>query len=265
VQTATQGLRIVSPLVGAGLYAAFGGGALAVFVAALFAAAAVVLAGIKVIETSPGPRAPFRRDFVAGFQHIRSVPLLARIVAAGAVAWAVLGFLETVMFTVIEQGLHRPPSFFGVITSIQGLGAILGGLTASQLSRRLGDGRLVGLGLAAFGIGNLALAVPSLLVVVPASVVNGLAMVWFVVGVTTAMQTHTPLRMQGRVNAASSMCIVIPNTVSIAAGAALVTVVDYRLLLATTAMVAGTCAIMLWRTTAIVSDRRAPNPSMHVH
>ncbi|MEU3457530.1 MFS transporter [Micromonospora sp. NPDC006766] len=258
LQTASQGIRVLSPLLGAGLYAAFGGTALALFVVALFVVAAAILGSIRVNETEPEPRVPFRRDFLAGFQHIRSVPLLLRVTLAGAAAWAVLGFFETVIFAVIESGLHRSPSFFGLITSIQGVGAVLGGLMAGRLSRRVGDGRLVALGLAAFGVGNLALAIPSLEVVVAASVVNGAAMVWFVVGFTTAMQVHTATRMQGRVNSASNMFILIPNTVSIALGATLITVFDYRALLAATAVVTLACAIALWRGTSITSYPRPP-------
>ncbi|WDZ83823.1 MFS transporter [Micromonospora cathayae] len=260
LQTASQGIRVLSPLIGAGLYAAFGGTALALFVVVLFVVAAAVLGSIRVHETEPEPRVPFRRDFLAGFQHIRAVPLLSRVTLAGAAAWAVLGFFETVIFAVIESGLHRPPSFFGVITSIQGVGAVLGGLVAARLSRRVGDGRLVALGLAAFGVGNLALAVPSLAVVVAASVVNGAAMVWFVVGFTTAMQTHTATRMQGRVNAASTMFVLIPNTASIALGAALISVFDYRSLLAATAVVTLACAVALWRGTSRTGYARPPGP-----
>ncbi|SCL25316.1 MFS transporter [Micromonospora inyonensis] len=263
LQTASQGIRVLSPLIGAALYAAFGGTALALFVAALFVVAAAILGSIRVTETEPEPRVPFRRDVLAGFQHIRSVPLLLRVTLAAAAAWAVLGFFETVIFAVIETGLHRSPSFFGVITSIQGVGAVLSGLTAGWLSRRIGDGRLIALALAAFGVGNLALVTPSLQVVVAASVLNGAAMVWFVVGFTTAMQVHTPTRMQGRVNSASNMFILIPNTVSIALGATLITVFDYRALLAATAVVTLACAVALWRGTSPTGYARPPGHEPH--
>lgn len=249
LQAASQGVRVLSPLAGAGLYAAVGGKALAAFVAILFALAAVILGGIRVTETPPAERESFRREFLAGFKHIRAIPLLARVTMAGAGAWAVLGFFETVIFAVIDAGLHRPPSFFGVITSIQGGGAILGGLVAGRLCARLGEDGLVAFALVSFGVGNLALVVPSMPVAVVASVLNGAAMVWFVVGFSTAMQAHTPARMQGRVNAASNMVILIPNTASIALGAILVAAVDYRVLLAATAVVTVGCAAALWRGT----------------
>ena len=58
-----------------------------------------------------------------------------------------------------------------------------------------------------------------------------MGLVWLMVGFGTAVQVHTPPRLQGRVNAAWAMLIVRPQTVSIAAGAALISFVDYRLLL----------------------------------
>ena len=46
----------------------------------------------------------------------------------------------------------------------------------------------------------------------------------------TAIQVRTPLRLQGRVSSAADMFVSTPQTISIALGAALIAVVDYRLL-----------------------------------
>jgi MFS family permease len=246
-QTLTQGLRLVSPLAGAGIYTTVGGGALAMFDAFTFALAILALAGIRVEESRPVPSGPWRREFLAGFQHIRAVALLAQVTTASAVAFGVLGLYETVAFAIIDQGLHRPPSFFGVLTSVQGVGAIAGGLTAGRFSRTLGEARLVGLSLAAFATGSLTFMVPSTPVVLAAAVVNGAAMPWFIVGFSTAMQRHTPPGLQGRVTAAGNLLVLTPQTASIALGAVLVGVVDYRLLLLATAAVTALAALPLLR------------------
>lgn len=245
MQTLTQGLRLVSPLAGAGIYSALGGGALAVFDAATFAVAVAALASIRVEESRPGRAGAPAGPFLAGFRHIRAVALLAQVTVASAVAFAVLGLYETVAFAIIDQGLHRPPSFFGVLTSVQGVGAIAGGLIASRLSRHLGEARLVGLALAAFAVGNATFTAPSAAVVLAAAVVNGAAMPWFLVGFGTAMQRYTPPGLQGRVTAASNLLVLTPQTVSIGLGAALIGLVDYRLLLVTTAVVTATAALPL--------------------
>jgi MFS family permease len=243
MQTMTQGLRLVSPLAGAGLYSALGGGALAVFDAATFAVAVAALASIRV-EESRHSRAP-AGSFLAGFRHIRAVAVLAQVTAASAVAFGVLGLYETVAFAIIDQGLHRPPSFFGVLTSVQGVGAVAGGLIASRLGRLLGEARLVGLALAAFAVGSATFTAPSTPVVLAAAVINGAAMPWFLVGFGTAMQRCTPPGLQGRVTAAGNLLVLTPQTVSIGLGAALIGLVDYRFLLVTTAVVTATAALPL--------------------
>jgi MFS family permease len=252
-QTLTQGLRLVSPLVGAGIYSAFGGGVLAVFDAITFAVAVVALASIRVEERGPTSTGSGERGgLMAGFRHIRAVALLAQVTTASAVAFGVLGLYETVAFAIIDQGLHRPPSFFGVLTSVQGIGAVAGGLAASRLGRRLGEARLVGLALAAFAVGSATFTAPSTPVVLAAAVVNGAAMPWFLVGFGTAMQRHTPPGLQGRVTAASNLLVLTPQTASIALGAVLIGLVDYRLLLLATAAVTALAALPLLRNPAPV-------------
>ncbi|MFG2043013.1 MFS transporter [Dactylosporangium sp. NPDC048998] len=190
-------------------------------------------------EEPARPGGPSGREFVAGFRHIRAVDLLAQVTAAAAVAFAVLGLYETVAFAIIDQGLGRPP-FFGVLTSVQGLGGIAAGLTVARLCRTLGEARLVGLAMAGFATSSLVFTTRSTPVVLVAAVVNGVALAWFVVGFSTALQRHTPPRLQGRVNAAGNLQILTPQNVSIALGAMLITVVDYRLrLLATVVVTAG--------------------------
>ena len=56
---------------------------------------------------------------------------------------------------------------------------------------------------------------------------------------------HTPPRLQGRVNAAWTMLIITPQTISIAAGAALISFVSYQLLLLVITVVIGACALLL--------------------
>jgi hypothetical protein len=70
----------------------------------------------------------------------------------------------------------------------------------------------------------------------------------------TAMQEHTPPRLQGRVNAAATTLLITPQTLSIAAGAALISVVSYRLLLLAMAVIIGACAGWLLARPAAAPD-----------
>ena len=268
LQSIGQGMRIVAPLAGAGLFIAFGGGAVAILDVATFAIAIGALASIKVTESRSAParrgqagKPPFRREVAAGFRHLRSVPLLLQITAVTAAAFSVIGLNETIIFAVIGQGLHRPPSFFGVYGAVQGAGAIAGGIPLAWLVRRLGSARVVGFSLAAFSLASAACLTSSLGLVLAAAVADGIGLVWLVTAATTAAQRYTPPSLQGRVNAAFMMLILSPQTVSIAAGAALISVVDYRLLLAIVAVAIGACALVLLARPAADPDEDATEES----
>jgi MFS family permease len=245
-QTVREGLRLIAPVTGAGIYAAAGGGFVAILDSASFVAVVIALALMRL----PEPR--FERvehhvfaEAVAGAKHIvRTLPLRQIVFATGA-ALLVVGFSETIVFAVLARGLHRPPAFFGVLGSLQGVGAIAGGLSAPGLIRRIGDVRLVGIGLAAFALGDLTLVSSSLALILVGIAVAGAGLSWLIVGLYTALQTRTPLRLQGRVSSASELFISTPQTLSIAIGAALVALVDYRVLVVVESLVVAGCAAFL--------------------
>jgi MFS family permease len=240
-----QGLRIIAPLVGAALYASFGGGVVAVLDSATFAGSAVFLSLMRVVEGKPErPEHHFMHEVLAGVEHVwRTLPL-RQIVIGTTIALLVVGFTETLIFSVIAALGHKP-SFFGVLATLQGIGAIAGGVTAGTVVRRFGEVRSVGIGLALFGVCGVLLTLPSLPVVLLAFPIAGVGIAWLIVGFNTAVQTRTPLRIQGRVSAASEISVSLAQTVSIATGAALSTLVDYRILLATMAAVVVASAVYL--------------------
>lgn len=250
LSTIDQGLRILSPLVGAGIYAAYGGGSLAILAAGTFLAGVVALATVRIAESDPKehPREHFRREFTAGFRHVRATPVLLRLAVAVAVAFAVLGVYDSVIFAVVEDGLGREPAFFGVLMSLQGGGSILGGITATWLIRRLGEARTVGVALVTFAVSSAGFAAPWLTVVAPAAVLGGVAIPWLIVGFVTARQRLTPARLQGRVSAVTILSMNGPQTVSIGLGAVLVSVVDYRLLIGVTCVIIALSGAWLLRT-----------------
>jgi len=238
-------LRIVAPLAGAGLYAAVGGGSVAILDAATFAGSALFLSRMRVYEQKPEPpEHHFLRELTAGIEHVwRTLPL-RQIVVGATIALLVIGFAETLIFSVIAH-LGKHPSFFGVMAPLQGVGSIAGGVTAAALVRRVGDVRGVGIGLGVFGLGDLLLVVSSLPVVLVGFFIAGVGILWAIVAFTTALQTRTPLAIQGRVSSAADMSLSIAQTTSIATGAALSTLVDYRILLVAMAAVVAVSAVYL--------------------
>jgi MFS family permease len=249
-----EGLRIIAPLAGAGLYTWLGGGSVAILDAVTFLGSAYFISRMTLREEKPEPsERHFKRDVMAGFRHIRQTPALRHVLVGLTAAMLVIGFSETLIFFVIHA-IHRQPSFFGVFATIQGVGSIIGGVTAAAAIRRFGEVSIVGLGMVAFAIADLVLVVPSLPVVLVAGPIAGIGVAWAIVGYSTVLQTRTPLAVQGRVASAADLAISTAQTASIAAGAALSTIVDWRLLfVAMAAVVLGSALWMLTRRDTTVS------------
>ena len=118
-----------------------------------------------------------------------------------------------------------------MLSVAQGVGAIAGGVTASAALRRFGDGRTLGVGVLLFAAGDALFLVPSLAPVLVGFAVGGAGLSWAVVSFGTAIQLRTPADLQGRVYSAADMVLGTPQTLSIALGAALITIVDYRFMI----------------------------------
>jgi MFS family permease len=248
LQTVGESMRLVAPLAGAGLFTLLGGAGVAAIDAGTFLFSALCLALLRVVEPPPAPREHhWLRELGAGLAHVRRTPLLRRIILSVAGAVLVIGFAETLVFAVVDQGLHRPPSFLGILLSCQGIGAIAGGLTAAPLLRRLGDARLVALGLALFAIGEGFFVFHSVALVVLGIVIAGVGVPWAIVAFATAIQLRSPAHLQGRVYSAADMTLSLPQTISLALGAALSTLVDYRILVLAMSAAIVACAAPLAR------------------
>ena len=246
LQSVREGLRLVAPLAGAGIYAAFGGPAVALVDAATFVLSAATLVALPFAEPATAAKEHhFLREISAGVRHIAVTRVLRDLTTGVGAALLVAGFSETIIFAITSDGLHRSPSFIGVLGTFQGVGSILGGVTAARLMRRIGELRQAAIGLLLFGVGDALWLVPSLGVVLPAMALAGVGIVWAVVALATAYQRRSPTDMQGRVAAAANMLLSVPQTISIAAGAALITLIDYRIEIVAMACVFAVASVYL--------------------
>ena len=261
-QSVREGLRLIAPLVGAAIYAVAGGGVVAIIDSVSFVFVVFALLKMK----TPEPRFErvehtFISEAMAGARHIvQTIPLRQIIFSTGA-ALFVVGFSETIIFAVIDQGLHREPSFLGVLSSLQGIGAIAGGLTAVRGLRALGDVRVAGIGMAGFAIGDLSFITSNLPLIAVGIAVAGFGVSWLIVGLMTAVQMRTPLRLQGRVSSAADVLISTPQTISIAVGAVLISIVDYRVLVVVESAAVALCGAYLLTRRAIVPAETLPAAS----
>ena len=232
LSTVREGLRLFGPLTGAGLFALAGGGVVAVVDATTFLIAAGSLLFVEIDEANAVPQAVhWFVEVTAGMRHIWNAVVLRQMIVAGSITLLVVGFSESICFAVVSQGLHRPPTFLGVVVAVQGIGAVVGGPTSAPLARRVGEGPLMGFGLIVLAIGAGLFAVPALAGVLPGAILFGMGLPWIVVGSYTMLQRRTPPELQGRVSAAADTFLSTPQVLSIAAGAWLIGLVSYRILL----------------------------------
>src|SRR5439155_6830031 len=156
LESLRMGLRTAGPILGTALFATLGGGAVAVLDAATFLASAALLSSLRVPDIERRRTRSIAEDIGGGIRHILATPILRRLMLALCAAVAVLGLLQVVGLALVDRGLHRPATFLGVLFTVEGAGAIAGGLLAPGLLRRFGEARLAAAGLVVSG---LALAV----------------------------------------------------------------------------------------------------------
>jgi MFS family permease len=246
LRTVREGLRLVAPLVGAGLFVVVGGHWIAALDSATFVIAGFSILALHVREEKP-VRAPehFLAEISAGFHHVARTPILRRMAISLAVALSVVGFIETAIFAITSDELHRSPSFIGVLMAAQGVGALIGGPLSAPVMRRIGERWLCGVGLIGIVMGSLLLEGGSLTFVMMGGVFFGVALPPLLVGAYTLLQLRTPNDLQGRAFSAFDLIASLPQTLSIGVGAVLVTVIGYQGELTIIAIVVSIAALIL--------------------
>ncbi|MFD3642311.1 MFS transporter [Streptomyces griseus] len=242
--TANEGMKLVAPLAGAGLYARFGGPAVALLDAATCALAALIFARLRVREAPRPPAGAWRGDLLAGLRRIRASAVLRPLVAAGAATMLLAGVNGAVTFAYVDDVLGRAPEYAGVLYAVQGAGSVAVGLLAGPLLRRLPEPVFAAAGTALFALAVGARTVPHDGVAMAASALIGFGLPCVLIATMTAVQRETPDAELGRTAATAGSLLTAPNAVALAVGAGLVAVVDVRVLTAV-AGVAGLLAAAL--------------------
>ncbi|MFC8338858.1 MULTISPECIES: MFS transporter [Streptomyces] len=262
--TANEGMKLVAPLAGAGLYVRFGGPAVALLAAATCALAALVFARLPVRRTpataDSAPAGTWRDELAAGLRRIRASAVLRPLVTAGAATMFLAGVNGAVTFAYVDEVLGRAPAYAGVLYAVQGAGSVAVGLLAGPLLRRLPERVFAAGGIAVFALGVGARTVSPDAVALAASAAIGFGLPCVLIAAMTAVQRETPEAVLGRTAATAGSLMTAPNAVALALGAGLVAVVDVRVLTAA-AGVAGVLAAMVL---AAGARRHRLTPGMRV-
>jgi len=246
LQTTREGFRLIGPLVGAALFGRFGGGVVAVVDSLSFLVAALIIASIPLREKAPERvEQHWWHEMTGGIKHLAHEPVLRHTLVAFALMLIVIGFTEASIYAVLDF-FGKPPTFAGVVVTVQGIGAIVGGLTTSRWVRRLGEAGTVTAGMAFLAVGLATVALTSTLwVTLAAVVVLGYGLPLTFIAFMTMIQRRTPHALMGRVSAAVEAVMGAPQAVSLALGALLVTLLDYHVIFTIMAAFTGAAVVYL--------------------
>ncbi|MDQ0759769.1 MFS transporter [Streptomyces canus] len=320
----TEGMKLVAPLAGAGLYAVQGGPGVALLDAITFVLAALLYAGLRVRDRRPdplapptstgggdepsgrtaaaprplrrGPTAPSRRTLFrrtaavpeapdlshttpglspattnrrtpsrrthvgAGTRHIWAHPILRPLVLAGGTTMLFAGLNGALIYAVID-GLGHSPAYAGALYAAQGAGSVAVGLISGPALRRLGERRFAAYGIALTAVAAGLRAIPSDPLALACSAAIGAGLPCVLIAALTAVQRETPDALLGRAVATAHTLVYTPNVLGLAAGAALVELVDQRPLSALLGVVWLATAVPLFQRPASASRIASRSPS----
>lgn len=226
--TAAEGMKLLAPLAGAGLHAAYGGASVALLDAATFVLAAGLYAALHGREEKPArPRDGRRRRTAEGVRHLWAHPVLRPLVLAGGATMLCAGLNGALVYAVVD-GLGRSPAYAGVLYAVQGAGSVVVGLLSGAALRRLGARRFGAYGVALLALAVALRAVPSDPVALVCSAAIGAGLPAVLIATLTSVQRETPGALLGRVTATAHTLVYAPNVAGLAAGAALVEPVGHR-------------------------------------
>lgn len=233
--TANESMKLVAPLAGAGLYAAYGGATVALLDAVTFVVAAGLYGLVRVrmgvradVEERPAPGP--RGRTAEGARRLLADARLRPLVLAGGTTMLLSGVNGALIYAVVES-LGHSPAYTGLLYAAQGIGSITVGLATGPLLRRLGELRFAALGIALTGVASVLRAIPHDTVALLCGAAIGLGLPCVLVAALTAVQRRTPPHLLGRTTATAHTLLFAPTAVGSAIGAGLVQLVDLRVLL----------------------------------
>lgn len=222
-----EGMKLVAPLTGAALFAAYGAWPVVAIDALSFLLAAAATSMIRIDEPPPAPRETPSRP------HLKA---LTWPIAGAATALFASSLNTAAQFPLVDEGLRYGPEFLGVLAAVQGAGSVLAGLTGKRAN--------VTVGLVLMAAAALARATAWLPAVLASGLVNGIGLAWTVIAVVTLVQQRTPREAIGRVSATAISIVFAGGPLGLAVGAALVAHLSFQTIYVIIAVI--TAAAAMW-------------------
>ena len=239
---------ILAPAVAGILAAAFGTGVPLALDAVTFGAMAIAALAVRTrrggagahdaapapgstsADGTAGAHGTTRPERAGGWATLRRDPLLAPLIM-GLAAFVLLGLMvNVVQVFLVRETMHASAAWYGGLEAITMIGLAGGVLACGRIVTDAGRARAVAAGAALMSLAMLGYGTaPTVLVLVPLSVLAGVGNGMVNVCVATLVMTRTEERMRGRVAAALGAVLNTASVGSLAVGGALAAVLAPRL------------------------------------
>jgi MFS family permease len=224
--SAHEGVKLVAPLLGAGMFAWKGGQPVVLVSVFALVVASLLYSRLPRVRV---PGLPQGKGFARqGIRYLWQHPVLRPVVLAAGICVALSGFNGGAVFALVARGLSKPPEFMGVLGSAQGAGSIVGGLAAGWALQRFGAVRLSGLGALVYAAGIAVRCFSSVPAAIVGTLLIGIGLPLTVVAAFTAVQQLTPADLLGRVAGTATTLVFAPVAGAIPLGSALILGVSYQ-------------------------------------
>lgn len=246
LRTCLETFKLVSPAVGAGLFVLAG----PYIIVAIDSLTSFIAAGLLVLlpkrdaPVQPAESSGFIVSFLDGFKFIIGDPSLRRLTLISVLFMAVAGISESLRWSVVTEGLGATSEWMGPLQMVMGIGSIICGLVASTLVGRLGSLRAMGIALCLFGGGSLLWTTSMPAAIFGGAIIVGAGSTMLVIAALVLLQQRTAHHLQGKVFTAFELLTTGPQLASIAAGAYIITIADYRIAMAALALVSLSLALL---------------------
>jgi MFS family permease len=187
--------------------------------AASYLLSAVLVTRIRAREPAPTPtdeRASMRTEIVTGLRYTVRHPLLRPLVIQIGIGNFFLASISAILLVYAVRDLHLTPTTIGLTFSLGNVGLLVGAAIARRMADTLGIGRTLIVGATATGLAYLVFAASPHAAAIPllalAQFIWSLGAVLYYVNGISLIQTITPDRLLGRVNASRRFAVwgVIP-------------------------------------------------------
>jgi MFS family permease len=153
------------------------------------------------VESSKDNKPNFIEDIKFGIKYLYNHKVLRRLVITTATIGVCYSAGTATMVLFIVKELELAPKYFGVILSIQGIGALLGAIVAPKASKKFGRSIVMTIGITSSSFILLAQGfAPNTYIFVALATLGGFAIAQWNILLMATYQTVIPNQLYGRIH-----------------------------------------------------------------